>query len=51
LSCNFGLFIAEKYSHSHDLGLTGSAYVRRCELLLFTYQIGLEFAGNLAPRI
>jgi hypothetical protein len=29
----------------------GSAYVRRCELLLFTYQIGLEFTGNLSPRI
>jgi len=36
---------------THDLGLMGSAYVRRCEPLLFTYQIGLEFTGNLAPRI
>jgi len=39
------------YLQTRDLGLMGSAYVRRCELLLFTYQIGLEFAGNLAPRI
>jgi hypothetical protein len=39
------------YLQTRDLGLMGSAYVRRCELLLFTYQIGLEFAGNLSPRI
>ena len=39
------------YLRTHDLGLTGSAYVRRCEPLLFSYEIGLEFAGNLAPRI
>ena len=36
---------------TRDLGLMGSAYVRRCEPMLFTYEIGLEFAGNLAPRI
>lgn len=36
---------------TRELGLMGSAYVRRCELLLFTYQIGLEFAGNLSARI
>jgi hypothetical protein len=36
---------------TRELGLTGSAYVRRCEPLLFTYEIGLEFTGNLAPRI
>lgn len=36
---------------TRELGLMGSAYVRRCELLLFTYEIGLEFAGNLSPRI
>jgi hypothetical protein len=36
---------------TRELGLMGSAYVRRCELLLFTYQIGLEFAGSLSARI
>jgi len=36
---------------TRDLGLMGSAYVRRCEPQLFTYQIGLEFAGTLSPRI
>jgi PilZ domain len=36
---------------TRDLGLTGSAYVRRCEPLLLTYQIGLEFTGNLSPRV
>lgn len=36
---------------TRELGLTGSAYVRRCEWMLFNYEIGLEFAGNLAPRI
>jgi len=36
---------------THDLGLMGSAYVRRCDPTLFTYEIGLEFTGNLAPRI
>jgi hypothetical protein len=35
---------------TRDLGLRGSAYVRRCEPMLFTYYIGLEFAGNLVPR-
>jgi hypothetical protein len=35
---------------TRELGLTGSAYVRRCELMLFTYRIGLEFTGNLSPR-
>ena len=36
---------------THELGLMGSAYVRRCDPLLFTYQIGLEFTGILSPRI
>jgi hypothetical protein len=29
----------------------GTAYVRRCELLIFSYQVGLEFTGNLSQRI
>jgi len=36
---------------TRELGLMGSAYVRRCELVLFTYRIGLEFTGNLSQRI
>ena len=36
---------------TQDLGLMGSAYVRHVKPLLFTNQIGLEFTGNLAPRI
>ena len=39
------------YLQTRELGLMGSAYVRRCEPMLFTYEIGLEFAGNLSPRI
>jgi hypothetical protein len=39
------------YLQTRDLGLMGSAYVRRCESLLFSYEIGLEFAGNLSQRI
>jgi len=39
------------YLQTRELGLTGSAYVRRCDALLFTYEIGLEFTGNLSPRI
>jgi len=36
---------------TRDLGLMGSAYVRRCKPLLFSYQVGLEFTGNLSARI
>ena len=36
---------------TRDLGLMGSAYVRRCKSLIFSYQVGLEFTGNLSQRI
>ena len=36
---------------TRELGLMGSAYVRRCDLVLFAYRIGLEFTGNLSQRI
>ena len=35
---------------TRELGLMGGARVRYCEPLLFTYRIGLQFSGNLAPR-
>jgi hypothetical protein len=38
------------YIQTPELGLMGSAYVRRCEATLFTYQIGLQFAGALMTR-
>ena len=36
---------------TRDLGLMGTAYVRRCKSLIFSYQVGLEFTGNLSQRI
>ena|SRR5579863_10694841 len=38
------------YLQNPDLGLMGSAYVRRCEAQLFSYQIGLQFAAPLTHR-
>ena len=35
---------------TEELGRLGSAYVRRCDPLLFTYQIGLQFASPLSLR-
>jgi hypothetical protein len=35
------------YIQSRELGIMGGAHVRRCEPLLVTYEIGLEFAGPL----
>jgi hypothetical protein len=35
---------------TEELGMLGSAYVRRCDPLLFTYQIGLQFASPLSLR-
>jgi len=38
------------YIKTEELGMVGSAYVRRCDPLLFTYQIGLQFASPLSLR-
>lgn len=38
------------YVQTPDLGMMGSAYVRRCEAQLFSYQIGLQFAAPLTHR-
>jgi hypothetical protein len=38
------------YVQNPDLGMMGSAYVRRCEPQLFSYQIGLQFAAPLTYR-
>ena len=38
------------YLQNPDLGMMGSAYVRRCEAQLFCYQIGLQFAAPLTHR-
>jgi hypothetical protein len=38
------------YLRTPELGMTGSAYVRRCDALLFSYRIGLQFAAPLAAR-
>jgi hypothetical protein len=38
------------YVQTPKLGMMGSAYVRRCEARLFTYQIGLQFAAPLITR-
>jgi len=38
------------YVQNPDLGMMGSAYVRRCEAQLFSYQIGLQFAAPLTHR-
>ena len=38
------------YVQTQELGIMGSAYVRRCEQLLFRYQIGLQFAAPLTYR-
>lgn len=35
---------------TEELGMLGSAYVRRCDPLLFTYRIGLQFASPLSLR-
>jgi hypothetical protein len=44
---NPGSFVFVK---TEELGMLGSAYVRRCDPLLFTYQIGLQFASPLSLR-
>lgn len=33
-----------------ELGLSGSALVRRAEADLFTYRLGLQFSGSLTTR-
>lgn len=38
------------YIQETGLGMMGSAYVRRCEPQLFSYQIGLQFAAPLTRR-
>jgi hypothetical protein len=38
------------YIQEPNLGMMGSAYVRRCEAQLFSYQIGLQFAAPLTHR-
>jgi hypothetical protein len=38
------------YLQTPDLAMMGSAYVRRCEPQLFSYQIGLQFAAPLTHR-
>jgi hypothetical protein len=38
------------YIQERNLGMMGSAYVRRCEEQLFSYQIGLQFAAPLTHR-
>jgi len=38
------------YVQNPDLGMMGSAYVRRCDAQLFSYQIGLQFAAPLTHR-
>jgi len=38
------------YLRTPELGMTGSAYVRRCDALLFSYRIGLQFAAPFAAR-
>ena|SRR5215471_1141563 len=44
---NPGSFV---YIKTEELGMRGSAYVRRCDPLLFTYQIGLQFSAPLSLR-
>ncbi len=38
------------FVQTEEIGIMGSAYVRRCEPLLFHYQIGLQFAAPLTYR-
>jgi hypothetical protein len=38
------------YIQTADLGMMGSAYVRRCDAQLFSYHIGLQFAAPLTHR-
>jgi len=38
------------YLQNPEMGMMGSAYVRRCEPQLFSYQIGLQFAAPLTHR-
>ena len=38
------------YIQESNLGMMGSAHVRRCEKQLFSYQIGLQFAAPLTYR-
>ncbi len=38
------------YIKTQELGMLGSAYVRRCDALLFTYHIGLQFQSPLTLR-
>lgn len=35
------------YIKTEELGMVGSAYVRRCDPLMFKYQIGLQFVSPL----
>ncbi len=35
------------YIKTQELGMVGSGYVRRCDPLLFTYHIGLQFSSPL----
>ena len=47
MSIPTGAFV---YVQNPDLGMMGSAYVRRCDAQLFSYQIGLQFASPLTHR-
>ena len=38
------------YVQTPGLGLMGGAYVRRCEPLLLSYRVGLQFAAPLMTR-
>ena len=38
------------YIQTPGLGLMGGAYVRRCEPLLLSYRVGLQFAAPLMTR-
>ncbi len=38
------------YIQEPNLGMMGSAHVRRCDAQLFSYQIGLQFAAPLTHR-
>ena len=39
------------YIKTQELGMLGSAYVRRCDSLLFTYHIGLQFQSPLTLHL
>lgn len=51
VECSTGIPLGSfVYLQNPDLGMMGSAYVRRCQPQLFSYQIGLQFAAPLTHR-